>query len=935
MTVSFAALGQTLTPVPMDSAIRYGKLPNGFTYYIRHNEKPKERCEFHLAQAVGAILEEDHQNGLAHFLEHMCFNGTEHFPGKGILNYFESQGVSFGSDINAYTSLDETVYRLSNVPTTREVLLDSALLVMYDWSCAVSLLGEEIDNERGVIREEWRTGRDAYERMWTNQMKIVVPGSQYAKRDVIGDTAIINNFSHQALRDYYNKWYGPDLQALVVVGDIDVDQMEQKIIKLFSTARPRAGLTPRTRYGALDNEQPNVGVYLDHEAQYQSIAIGYKYPAKSDEYKLSEECYIERIRERLFTTALNRRLSDLTDDPECNFTSMGVYYSNLCGETDALEISVEPKDGKELAAYNDMCREIERIRKYGITETDLELSKKSMLSSYETSFNKRNDRKSSGLARSCYRHFLNSTGFSVSSPYYNLQLAKRVIPDITADQLNEIYKPLFSDKNMYIVGIGKNKKDANGAGCDECDMPTKEQLLSIYNESKSWEVEAPKREKVDRPLVEKEPKPGVVKERKQNKDLDATELTLSNGIKVIIKTTDFKDDEILMLAQSYGGTALYPVSDISNAEHATSIVMKNGVGTFNSQELHKVLTGKNAWIYPYIGTYYEEMSGTTTVRDFETLLQLNYLYFTAPRTDDKMFETFKSEQISYLASRNSDPKTEWEDRITKAKYNNSDRIIIDDTSTIKALNQRRAIQIYKERFANPADFTFFFVGNIDANNPATIALIEKWLGSMKTTKKFETRQDDKVRFASGAHYEYFKRPMETKTASNEVLIIGHGYEDNKVDRMNAVLIGRILSTRYLESIREREGGSYGVGVWGYLTQFPKPTMVLDIDFDTDPDKQNRLLNIIYEEIETIIKDGPLAKDLANEKENMFNRYNQNLRENHYWLYTVLYDYYINHFNNLTDYLKVLDGVTAETIQQTLKRLYEQNNRVEVVMMPTR
>lgn len=940
MMISFAAFAQEnpmMRPVPMDSAVRYGKLPNGLTYYIRHNERPKERCEFHIAQAVGAILEEDHQNGLAHFLEHMCFNGTEHFPGKGIINYFESVGVSFGGDINAYTSLDETVYRLSNVPTTREGILDSALLVLYDWSCAVSLLGEEIDNERGVIREEWRTGNNASRRMWRNAMRLTMPGSQYAKRDVIGDTAVINNFSYQAIRDYYEKWYGPDLQAIVVVGDIDVDKMEQKIVKLFSPIEPRVGLTPRTRYGAIDNKEPIVGVYLDHEAQSQEISFGFKHPHQPAEVTLSLAGYASDLMLDLLAQCMNTRFNELTQNPDCNFTGMYGYYSNYAGETDAFEFGVSPKNGKELAAFRDLCSEFEKLRRYGITESELEIVKANYLSSLESSFNERNNRQSQSLARGCYRHYLDNNGRSLTSPYFDLQTCKLLLSQINAQVLNQIFNQLIPEdnSNMYIIALGKDKKDENGMGCDECQMPTEQVLLQTYLDAKNLTIEAPKDNKIDRPLVAKEPKAGKVVKTEKNTALDVTELTLSNGVKVIIKTTDFKSDEINMEAYSKGGYSRYPTSDVLNAQLATSVVAFNGIGTFTPTDLQKVLAGKEVSVNPSIDRFSESMSGYSTIKDFETMLKLNYLYFTAPRTDDKLFKSLINLVMSSLASRSANPKTEFSDHISKALYANSERNIIIDTNTIKLLNQKRAIAIYKERFANPADFTFYFVGNIDANDTATIALLEKWLGGLKTTKKFEDYVDDKMYYAHGGNYDYFKRPMATKTASNRVVITGYDFEYTLANRLKANLIGNILSTRYLESIREREGGSYGVGTYCQMQKRPVPCMLLLANFDTDPDKQNRLLNIVYEEMETIIKDGPLATDLNKEKENLVKEYNQDLRENDYWLNTILPQYYNNNVNYLTDYLPTVNAIDGAAIQQTLKALYEQNNRVEVVMMPTR
>lgn len=916
-------------PVPMDPTIRYGKLDNGLTYYIRHNEKPAQRCEFHIAQAVGAILEEDNQNGLAHFLEHMCFNGTAHFPGKGIINYFESVGVSFGGDINAYTSLDETVYRLSNVPTTREGILDSALLVLYDWSCAVSLLPEEIDNERGVIREEWRTGNTASRRMWKNWMMMMMPNTQYAKRDIIGDTAVINNFTYKALRDYYEKWYGPDLQAIVVIGDIDVDKMEQKIINLFSGIKGRTGMTPRILYGANDNETPDLGIYLDKEAQYERITIGYKFPTDPDEVKLSMEGYVNDAVISIMNSVIHNRFEELSQDPKAPFTSMEGDFLNLAGTTDAMMFIVMPKDGQEIDAYKALLYQIEKLRRYGITESELDRVKADMMMGIESRYNERNNRDNQSWAQSCYRHFLDHSGRSLTSPEFDKQMAEQLMPMVTTTMINQKLQQLISGKNMFINGVGKDDAD--------CKMPTTKVLAAEYAAAASLKIEAPVEVKIDRPLVEKEPIPGAIVKTKKNEALDVTEFTLSNGIKVVIKRTDFKSDEINMTALSFGGYSRCKTADLINAQIATAVVGFNGVGTFNLTDLQKVLAGKDVWVSPSIDRFTESMEGSSSIKDFGTMLMLNYLYFTAPRKDDKQFKTLMELYANSIKSRDVNPKTEYSDRINKALYANSDRIFSLTTEMLPKINQKKALKIYQERFANPADFTFYFVGNIDINDPAVKALIEKWIGGLKTSKKMEKSDyDDGVHYAKSGNYVYFKKDMKTKTASNRVYILGEGFEYNLKNRIAIELIGSILGTRYLESIREREGGSYGVGTYGMMSKRPQPTMLLLMNFDTDPDKQNHLLNIIYEEIETIIKDGPLANDLNKEKENLLKVYDQNIRENDYWMNTILMNYYNNKgLNYEKEYKKTVQSIDGKYIQKLLKEIYEQGNIVEVVMMPTR
>jgi len=766
--------------------------------------------------------------------------------------------------------------------------------------------------------------------MWKNWMMMMMPGTQYAKRDVIGDTAVINNFTYQALRDYYQKWYGPDLQAIVVVGDIDVDKMEQKIINLFSSVKGRVGMAPRTRYGAKDNETPDLGIYLDKEAQYERITIGFKFPTDPDEAKLSLAGYVQDFIVDVMNSAISNRFDELSKDPNAPFTSMYGDFDNLAGTTDAMMFLVMPKDGKELEAYKALVYQIEKLRRYGITESELERVKAEMMQGIESRYNERNNRQNQSWAQSCYRHYLDHSGQALTSPEYDKQMAEQFMPMITTEMINKTLEQLISGKNMFINALGKDKED--------CKMPTTEVLAAEFAAAAALKIDAPKEEKIDRPLVEKAPAPGVVTSTKMNKDLDATELTLSNGIKVVIKTTDFKSDEINMTALSYGGySRCKKIDDIINAQVATAIVSYNGVGTFNQTELQKVLAGKDVWVSPSINRFTEEMEGSSSIKDFGTMLMLNYLYFTAPRKDDKQFKVLMELVANSLKSRNDNPKTEYSDRIQKALFANSDRVFSLTTEMLSQIDQKKALKIYQERFANPADFTFYFVGNIDPKDPATIALIEKWIGGLKTSKKMEKSDyDDGQHYAKGGNYVYFKKDMKTKTASNRVYILGEGFEYTLKNRIAIDLIGSILGTRYLESIREREGGSYGVGTYGYMDKRPNTEMVLLMNFDTDPDKQNHLLNIIYEEVETIIKDGPLATDLNKEKENLLKTYDQNIKENGYWMNTVLMNYYNNKgLDYQKEYKKTVESIDGKYIQNLLKEIYEQGNIVEVVMMPTR
>ncbi len=924
--IALTTAAQQPTALPIDSAVRVGRLDNGLTYYIRHNELPKERCEFHIAQAVGAILEEDNQNGLAHFLEHMAFNGTEHFPGKGIIKYFESVGVNFGGNINAYTSLDETVYRLSDVPTTREGIIDSALLVMHDWACGLLLQEDEIDAERGVIREEWRTGMTAARRTWKEMNKLMYPGSQYAKRDVIGDTAVINNFEYDALRAYYKKWYGPDNQAIIVVGDIDVDQIEAKIKKLWADVPARANRGERPIYEIADNAEPIVAIVKDKETQYTRIRIDFKKPKLPAQLQGTDAAFMMDIANNLVSTMLNNRFEDLAIDPAASFVGAGGFYTEIVKSKDAFVAIYVAKTGQEQQAYADLLYQLEKMRRYGFTADELERAKTSMLASYEKAYNERNSVRNRSHAEACIRHYLD--GAPLPGTAWKYDFVKQLLPLLPLEQLNQVAQAYITSENV-IISI--EAPEAEGIV-----IPTEETIRQMFADSRNLEIEAPVAEVIDTVLVKKAPKIGKIKKVSHNEELGTTEWTLKNGIRVIIKPTTFKQDEILMSAFSKGGMSLIDnPADLVSAVLATDVIDMSGIGEFNMPQLQKALTGKVVGVSPSINTYSEGLDGSSNIRDFETLLQLTYLYFTAPRKDQQTFDMVMSLMNTQLENRAKNPKSHFSDSVQMMTSNYSPRTVILNKETVKNVSLDKAYEIYTQRFANPADFTFFFTGNIDPADPKTQNAICQWLGGLKTKKgRTENFVDRGVRAPQGVEKNYFEQEMTTRTASNRIQYTAP-MDYTLANDLNMQMIGRILSTRYLESIREREGGSYGVGCAGYCRRNPIGQAVLLMQFDTDPEKQAKLMGIIHEEVMTIIENGPLADDLSKEKASMLKDFQEDLEKNGFWDGTLLSEYYLYDIDYLRDYKAAVNAITAETVQATLKQLVDAGNMFEVVMFPSK
>ena len=907
--------------LPMDPEVRYGRLDNGLTYYIRHNEQPKQRCEFHIAQAVGAILEEDHQNGLAHFLEHMAFNGTQHFPGKGIINYFESVGVNFGGNINAYTSIDETVYRLSDVPTYREGIIDSALYVMYDWSCGLLLLDEEIDAERGVILEEWRTGRTARRRMWKELNAKMYPGTQYAKRDVIGDTAVINNFEYQALRDYYHKWYGPDNQSIIVVGDIDVDTIEAKIRALWADVPRRENYGERPIYTVNHNDKPLVAIVTDKEAEGSRITLEYKFDQLPEEMQGTAQEYMLKLVRELACDILNNRFSELALDPNASFTGAGCQYDEAAKKMDAFYGVIVPKEGRETEAFNDLIFQLEKMHRYGFTQSELDRVKSEKLNSMEKYYNERNTRKNITLARECIRHF--EDGETMPGAQWEYEFIQAVLPMVSLNTVNEVAQALIH-VNPTVAVMGPIKDGVN--------LPNEEAILATLEGQKDLAIEAPVEEVIDNELIKKQPRKGKIKASVFNEEIQSTEWTLSNGIKVVIHPTEFKADEILMQAFSKGGMSLVKTEDLPSAGVTTSIIQYCGLGRFNSTQLEKALTGKTVSVSPEISECVERLHGSSSIKDLETMLQLTYLYFTAPRRDEEAYQTFMALAKNQFANRDKNPKNTFSDSIQMMNSNHSERTILYNMETLEKVNLDKALEIFKARFANPADFTFVFVGNINPDDPKVQEQICTWLGGLKTKKGHEEVIDHHVTVALGQQKNYFSRQMETTTASNRIQYTSYDMPYTMANDLNMEIIGRILSTRYLESIREREGGSYGVGTYGYMVSLPSPRAGLLMQFDTDPKKQPRLMEIIHEEVQTIIENGPLDTDLQKEKESMLKDFQEDLEKNTYWRRS-LYMYYMYGVNNIRDYKAAVEAITSETVQATLKQLVSAGNMFEVVMFP--
>lgn len=908
--------------IPLDTAVRYGRLGNGLTYYIRHNSEPKGRAHLYIVQNVGAILEEDSQNGLAHFLEHMAFNGTKNFPGKSIINYMQNIGAKFGTNVNAYTSLDQTVYMLRNIPVPRPSVVDSGLLILHDWSGFISLDSAEIEKERGVIREEWRTGSSANRRMWKEGNKNKYPNSQYAKRDVIGDTAVINNFLCDTLRAYYKKWYRPDLQSIIVVGDIDADKTVESLKRIFADIKLPANRAERTIYPIQDNETPIVSIVTDKEAQYTTLGLEYKKNSVTPTRKLSTQGYIDMITHRLISSMLNERLTNMTLDPTCPFIQSYVAYGNIARSKDAFMIGVIPKEGLEKEAFSQMADEVERLKRFGFIQDEFERAKARYISTIEAAYNERDKHNSASYVEEYINHFLEhepSPGIEWEYNYAKNKLFSKL--DLLI--INQVAQSLITDKNLII--------DVSGPDKVKTTLPNKAQFIELYHASAQKMFYPYEEKNTHKPLLKNKPKAGSVNRRKMINQLGVEHITLSNGVDIFLKPTNFKNDDIRIMAISEGGTSTENnISRLISDVYTADIINNNGIDQFNSIELDRVLAGKNISFLPYISTYSEGIKATSSVKDFETLLKLFHLtYTTKPRKDNNAFSSLMQELRTSLANNEADPQTIFGDSISLTLTNHSPRTLVIKSTDIDKIKQKEALRFYTERFKNISDFKFIIVGSFESDS--IIPLLCQYLGSIRTKQEPETWIDHNVRYIKGKVTNEFKADMITKQSS--VYIFTWANTLYNVENLIKLQILRdILFIRYTETLREEESGTYGAHVTSRLTLRPQEQATISVNFDTDPELEQKLRIRAWSEFNRIATDGPTAEDLSKTKINMQNVYLQNIRENGWWLNT-LSAYITDGVDLYNGYDKIIEKITAGDIKQIARSFINEGNKTEIVMRP--
>lgn len=899
-----------------DPNLKTGKLANGLTYYIRKNQEPKNRAELRLVVKAGSVLETDNQQGLAHFVEHMSFNGTKNFKKQELVSFLEKSGVSFGADLNAYTSFDETVYELP-LPTDSPTLFKKGFQILADWAHAVTFDGTEIDKERGVILEERRVRRNAGQRMLYQWMPVVLNGSQYAKRIPIGDSLILTNFKHATLKQFYSDWYRPDLQAIVAVGDFDVAAVEKTIKELFSKIPVKAKKVKPSFSIPTHTDVKHI-IATDPEQQYNIVQVMYK--QGKEKPVLTDIDYRQILCNSLYSEMANMRLQELTQKADAPFLYGNSSYGELLGGLSSFTLLAVAKDGASLQKSLDaLLAESERIKRFGFNQSELERAKKSILSSIENRYNERNKTNSKAYTNEYVSLFLKG-GVSTSIET-DFELYKSLLPQIKLDEVNTLIKKWIKETDRAVVVMAPEKEKAN--------LPSSAVFAASLN--KPIGDLKPYEDKVAKGgLMPVAPTAGKVVKETTIAELSVTEWTLSNGAKVIVKPTDFKNDEIQISAISPGGKSLITDADYITGDNADQIIQLGGIGNLGIMELQKEMTGKQASVSPSIRNYSEGFGGSSTPKDLETAMQLLHLYFTQPRKDETMFNVLKNQANTILANKNTNPQAVFADTMQYLMGNYHPRSKPFEISMIQQLNLDKAIAIYKERFAGADDFIFTFVGNIKLD--VLKALVEKYIASLPATGKKETWKDVGLRYPTGIIEKKVYKGKEAKATVRLVYTGEATYSEEEATQLSQ--LGKALNIKLRENLREEKGGTYGTGVSTELSRIPYQSYSIDISWTCDPSKVNELIEAAVSEIKKIKENGSTQEDIQKVIAEDTRAMEVQLRENGYWIYN-LEDRYRNNEDPrliLKD-METIKKINVAKTKEMANKYFNEKNMIKAILLP--
>jgi len=902
--------------MPVDPQITIGKLPNGLRYYIRTNKFPEKRAELRLAVNAGSVLEDDDQLGLAHMVEHMSFNGTKHFEKQQIVNFMESIGMRFGPSLNAFTSFDETVYMLT-IPTDKPELMDKAFLILEDWAQNLSFDPAEIDKERGVIVEEWRLRRGANARMQDKQFPIVFKGARYADRLPIGKKETIETFKHDVLKRFYKDWYRPDLMALIAVGDFDKAAVEGLIKQHFGSIP--AATTPRLRptYDVPDHPETLYTVATDKEATMTSISVYNKLPLREQG---TVGVYRQEILDRLAAGMLSRRLSDLTQKPDAPFVMAGAGRSIFVRTKEAAMLYAIPKEGGIERALDALLTEAARVARFGFTATEFEREKLQTLRTYERYYAEKDKQESAALAAEFIRNFTQNE--TLPGPALEYALHQRFLPEITIDEVNKVAKDWMSESSRVVMVSAPEK--------DGVTVPDETKLAAVVKGVGTKEIAVYVDTVANQALLDKMPEPGKIVKTTSKEAFGITEWDLSNGVKVVLKPTTVKQDEIVFRATSPGGYQLASDQDFIPARTAAQAMSATGVGKFSAIDLRKMLAGKIASVGALISELEEGLSGSGSPKDLETMFQLIYLRFTQPRADQGAFAAHIAQFKTILANQQKSPEWAFSDMLQRTLTQDHPRARPMTAEMIDQMDLDKSLAFYKDRFADASDFTFVFVGSftLEMMRP----FVERYLASLPALRRNETWKDVGIRPPKGVVEKTVLKGIEPK--SQAAVFFTGPFQYDQEHRVAIQALGMVLDTKLREVLREDLSGTYGVSVSPNYTKIPTETYTFPIQFGCNPQRTQELVKVIFQEIENLKKNGPSEKQVSDVRVQLIRDFETNAQQNRYLLSQIYLRYQVpedlGKFFGLPEYYKTLN---AKIIWDAARMYLNTDNYVKVLLLP--
>ncbi|MCH2461869.1 MAG: insulinase family protein [Gemmatimonadetes bacterium] len=923
-----ARTGALRDPMPVGPGVIVGQLENGLQYYIRENSEPANRAEFSLVVKVGSVVEDEDQLGLAHFLEHMAFNGTENFEKQELIDFMESIGMRMGADLNAGTSFDETRYMLQ-IPTDSPEVMANTFQILEDWAHGLTLDPEEIDKERGVIIEEWRLRRGAAARIQDEQFPVLLRDSRYAERSPIGTVESLETFEHEALRRFYRDWYRPDLMAVIAVGDFDRAEVEALLIEHFEGISAPENPRERVEYSVPDHDETLFTIATDEELTSTSVAV-YHMLALDEQETIGG--YRQQLVEGLYNGMLNLRLGEIARNPNPPFLGAGSSKGSLVRSKGAYLLSANvPEDGIE-RGLEVVFTEAERVARFGFTASELERQKIDVLRGIERAYTDRANRGSASYAAEYSRAFLDDE--PIPGIEYEFELYKRFIPEITLTEVNQIGSEWIRPQNRVVVVTGPEKEDL--------DMPSEEALLAVLTGVADMEITAYEETVIDQPLLAEIPEGSTVVGTREFAE-DIVEWELGNGVRVALKPTDFREDQVLFQGFSPGGTSLASDEEWIPASSATVLLQGGGLGPFNTTDLRRVLTGKVASARPFISSFEEGVTGSGSPQDLETMFQLIYMTFTAPRADPEYFEVFNTRNRTSLQNRDASPAVAFNDAINRIMTQDALRSRPVTVETLDHTDLGGSLAFYQDRFEDASDFTFIFVGNIDLD--VMRPLVERYLGGLPSTNRVETWRDLGERPPRGVIEEIVRKGLEPQSQTRLFFTGSIDYGDRS-QRLGIAVMTSVLETRLREVLREELGGTYSVSVGSSFSWRPAGQYRLSISFGSDPERADELLAAVYEEIDRLKSSPPDEAEVNDVLEAQRRAWETNQESNSWWLsvldgrYRYLLDQSDGRYpsgdvllETLPTYGADLDALTPPRIQELARRYFDQDNRVRVTLLP--